>query len=182
MKNVIHIFGASGSGTTTLGRKICEELGYTLMDTDDYFWIPTEPRYTIKRPCAERLELMRKDLACSGNAVISGSLTDWGDSLIPCFTLAVRLEIDGGLRMERLIKRERERYGRRILPDGDLYRRHLEFVDWAKAYDNGGTDIRSRAKHDEWQRLLPCKVLRLDSADTVESNFSRVLEAISSGR
>ena len=28
MKNVIHIFGASGSGTTTLGKKICEELGY----------------------------------------------------------------------------------------------------------------------------------------------------------
>ena len=26
MKNVIHIFGASGSGTTTLGKKICEEL------------------------------------------------------------------------------------------------------------------------------------------------------------
>lgn len=37
MKNVIHIFGASGSGTTTLVKKICEELGYTLMDTDDYF-------------------------------------------------------------------------------------------------------------------------------------------------
>ena len=41
MKNVIHIFGASGSGTTTLGKKICEELGYTQMDTDDYFWMPT---------------------------------------------------------------------------------------------------------------------------------------------
>ena len=28
MRHVIHIFGASGSGTTTLGKKICEELGY----------------------------------------------------------------------------------------------------------------------------------------------------------
>lgn len=26
MKNVIHIYGASGSGTSTLGRKISEEL------------------------------------------------------------------------------------------------------------------------------------------------------------
>lgn len=42
MKNVIHIFGAAGSGTTTLGMKICQELGYKLMDTDDYFWLPTE--------------------------------------------------------------------------------------------------------------------------------------------
>lgn len=34
-KNVIHIYGASGSGTTTLGKRICEELGFTQMDTDD---------------------------------------------------------------------------------------------------------------------------------------------------
>ena len=34
MKNIIHIFGASGSGTTTLGKKICTELGYTFLDTD----------------------------------------------------------------------------------------------------------------------------------------------------
>ncbi len=27
MKNVIHIYGASGSGVSTLGRKISEELG-----------------------------------------------------------------------------------------------------------------------------------------------------------
>lgn len=40
MKNVI-LYGASGSGTSTLGRKICEELGYKFMDTDDYFWFPT---------------------------------------------------------------------------------------------------------------------------------------------
>lgn len=35
MKNVIHIYGASGSGTSTLGRKISDELGYKFMDTDD---------------------------------------------------------------------------------------------------------------------------------------------------
>ena len=58
MKNVIHIFGASGSGTTTLGKKICKELGYKLMDTDDYFWMPTEPKFALKRPREERIEMM----------------------------------------------------------------------------------------------------------------------------
>ena len=57
MKNVIHIYGAAGSGTTTLGKKISDELGYTLMDTDDYFWMPTEPKITLKRPREERIEL-----------------------------------------------------------------------------------------------------------------------------
>jgi len=62
LKNVIHIFGASGSGTTTLGKKICEELGYYLMDADEYFWMPTEPKFILKRPCDERIELMTKDI------------------------------------------------------------------------------------------------------------------------
>lgn len=42
-KNLIHIFGASGSGTTTLAEKISRELGYFHLDTDDYFWLPPTP-------------------------------------------------------------------------------------------------------------------------------------------
>ena len=106
MKNVIHIFGASGSGTTTLGKKICEELGYKQMDTDDYFWMPTEPKYTYKRPKNERIELMENDINKYENVVISGLLTDWGSELIPYFTLAIRIEMKQSARIERLVKEQ----------------------------------------------------------------------------
>lgn len=182
MKNVIHIFGASGCGTTTLGRKICDELGYTLMDTDDYFWLPTDPVFTRKRPREERIALMKRDIERAQNVVISGSLTDWGDALIPYFTLAVRLEMEPGLRIERLKKRERERFGSRIEPGGDMYRQHLDFMKWAKAYDDGGLDMRSRAKHDEWQKRLPCKLLCLDGGDELEENFLKVCGALGKQR
>ena len=43
--------------------KISEELGYKFMDTDDYFWLPTNPRYTTKRSKEERLALMKKDIS-----------------------------------------------------------------------------------------------------------------------
>ncbi len=116
MKNVILIFGASGSGTSTLGQKICGELGYTWMDTDDYFWMPTTPPFTQKRPREERIELMKKDIDEAENAVLSGSIAGWGDALIPYFTLAVRIEMDRNLRMERLKNREKQRFGSRIDP------------------------------------------------------------------
>lgn len=175
MKNVIHIFGASGSGTTTLGKRICEELGYALMDTDDYFWIPTNPRFTQKRPVDERIALMKRDIDQSENVVISGSLTDWGDVLIPFFTLAIRIELDQALRIERLKQREKARFGSRIEPGGDMYQQHLNFVEWAKTYDNGGMNIRSKMKHDEWQKLLSCQILCLDGADTIDANLEKVL-------
>ena len=36
-------FDASGSGTTTLRRALKEKYEYAHFDTDDYFWIPTNP-------------------------------------------------------------------------------------------------------------------------------------------
>lgn len=182
MKNIIHIFGASGSGTTTLGKKICEELGYTLMDTDEYFWMPTNPKFTQKRPKKERIELMKHDINKSENVVISGSLTDWGDELIPYFTLAIRIEMKQSVRIERLVKREKERYGSRIEPDGDMYQQHIEFVEWAKSYDNGGLDIRSKAMHDELEKSFPCKILYLDGENNFEENFEKVLEVLETNR
>lgn len=89
MKQIIHIYGASGSGTSTIGKKICDELGYRFMDTDDYFWSPTNPKFTRKREVNERLRLMKEDIKISENVVISGSLVDWADELIPQFTLVI---------------------------------------------------------------------------------------------
>ena len=178
MKQVIHIFGASGSGTTTLGRKIGHELGYRLMDADDYFWLPVDPPYTQKRPIQERIKLMKHDIACADNVVISGSLVDWGDALIPLFTLAVRLETETSVRIARLKAREREAFGDRIEPGGDMYRTHVEFIEWAGRYDAGGLDMRSKAKHDEWQKQLNCPLVRLDGGRDLEYNFSIVRDIL----
>lgn len=174
MKNVIHIFGASGSGTTTLGKKICDELGFVLMDTDDYFWLPTNPRFTHKRPKSERIELMKRDIARFDSVVISGSLVDWGDVLIPYFTLAIRIDTEQNLRIARLKQREKGRFGARIEPGGDMYSQHIDFIEWAKKYDTGGSNQRSKAKHDEWQKLLPCEIIHLNGADDLNDNFEKV--------
>ena len=174
MKNVIHIFGASGSGTTTLGKRISSELGYFHMDTDDYFWMPTDPKFTAKRPAEERIELMKNDMSKADNVVISGSLVDWGDVLIPYFTLAVRIEMDPAIRLERLKRREKDRFGSRIEPGGDMYEQHSAFMKWAETYDSGGLHMRSRAKHDEWQKLLKCEILLLDGSDTLENHLENI--------
>ena len=174
MKNVIHIYGASGSGTSTLGRKISEELGYKFMDTDDYFWLPTNPPYTTKRSKEERLALMKKDILENENVVISGSLVDWGDELIPQFTLAIRLVTDTEIRIERLKIREKQKIGDRVMPGGDMYTNHMEFIEWARKYDTGSVNMRSKAKHDEWQKLLPCKQIVLNGADDLQENFKKV--------
>lgn len=178
MKHVIHIFGASGSGTSTLGRAICHEMGYTFMDTDDYFWLPTDPKYTVKRPVQERLDRIRADIFHADNVVLSGSLSGWGDPLIPLFTLAIRLETDTDIRVERLRCRERKAFGDRIDAGGDMHQAHEAFIAWAKQYDNGDMNMRSKAMHDAWQTQLQCPLLRLNGGDSISGNVEAVRLAL----
>ena len=54
----IHILGASGSGTSTLGTEISKTFGFTHLDTDNYYWLPTNPPFTMPREREERIALM----------------------------------------------------------------------------------------------------------------------------
>lgn len=177
-RQVIHIYGASGSGTSTLGKTISDHLGYRFMDTDDYFWMPTNPKFTTKREPKERIRLMKADIESAQNVVISGSLVDWGDELIPLFTLVIRLVTDKEVRIKRIRQRESERFGKRIEPGGDMYEQHQAFLKWAASYDTGDATMRSKSNHDQWQTKLVCPQLILDGAIDLETNLMAVQKAL----
>lgn len=180
MQPIIHIYGASGAGTTTLGRALAEAAGWKHLDSDNYYWLRTAVPYTQKRPKEERAPLMLRDMAGAAGAVISGSLCGWGDALLPRFTLGVRLYTDTALRLQRLKAREAACFGDRILPGGDMAANHQAFLRWAAGYDCGGPDTRSSALHDRWERGMSCLILRLDGGDRLEANVSAVLARLAS--
>ena len=158
----IHILGASGSGTTTLAARIAARWGHRHLDTDDYYWLPTQPPFREVRPLDERRAALRHALCEQGRWVLSGSLCGWGDVFIPEFDLVVFLAIPASIRMERLRAREIERYGARAIAHGGAHHdAHLQFLDWARGYDAGDLTIRSRALHEAWLAELPCRVIRL---------------------
>ncbi len=102
----IHIFGASGSGTTTLAIAIAEKMGFKHYDTDNYIWEKTDPLYQIIRERNDRQELLCQDLSDIDSWVLSGSLCGWGDFAIPFFDLVIFLYLPIEPRIQRLEKRE----------------------------------------------------------------------------
>lgn len=172
---VIHIFGASGSGTSSLAKAICDKTGFYLMEVDNYFWMPTDPPFTNRRSSIESAELMQKDIDNFKNVVIAGSATGWGDFLIPQTSLAIRLVVPRDIRIDRIKRREFERFGDRIYPGGDMYNQHQAFLEWTSKYDEGGLEIRSKAQHDEWQRKLACDLLILDGTKAINELLDEVL-------
>jgi adenylate kinase family enzyme len=174
----IHILGASGSGTTTLGRALAERLQYAHFDTDDYFWVPTDPPYTQQRERTSREHLLMEDVTTHGSWVVSGSLCDWGDGVIPLLELAVFLCLPHALRMERLQHREGQRFGERIMPGGDMYEQSQAFLAWAASYDEGDLSMRSRQRHEQWLNTLPCPIIRREGKYTIEEQLAGLMVEI----
>ena len=171
----VHIVGASGSGTSTLGRALAARLARPHLDTDDYYWFPTDPPFEKIRPVEERYALLGPDLARDA-WVLSGSLCGWGDVYIPRFELVVFCVVPPDVRLARLRVRERERYGdAAIAPGGPLREKHEAFLAWAASYEHGSPVERSRAMHEAWLAKLPCPVVRLEDTDAVETRLAAVL-------
>ena len=174
----IHVFGASGSGTTTLGTALAQELDIAHVDTDEFYWKKTDPPFRKKNTPAHRVAKIREKVQDESGWILTGSICGWGDPFIDEFTLAVLLELDPVLRMERLLARENERYGNRIAKGGDMYKQHVEFVDWAKSYDTATEGVRCRTVHLEWMGSLGCPVIILDSSQTVQVLALEVVNAV----
>jgi adenylate kinase family enzyme len=111
MARRLHITGASGSGTTSLGAALAKTLGCHHLDTDDFYWLPTDPPFRTKWHASERLSLLNSALAGKAGFVLSGSLDGWGDPLIPLFTAVIFLETPTSIRLSRLQGREAQHYG-----------------------------------------------------------------------
>jgi adenylate kinase family enzyme len=162
------ITGASGSGTTTLGQALARELEIAFFDADDYYWLPTDPPFREKRDRNVRLALLLADLCRVPQAVVSGSIVNWGAELEDSFSLIVFLSLDAKTRVARLREREIERFG-----EVDA-----KFLEWAAQYDEGGMEGRSRTLHEEWLSACPCPVLRIDGDCLVTEKIERVRNAM----
>lgn len=176
----LSIFGASGSGTTTLGKKLAQLLDCKHLDADDYYWEPTDPPYQHKVPLDLRNARITKDFESNLTVIISGSMVSWGKHWESAFDLAVFLYVPHALRMERLKKRETQRYGDLLYTDKAVISNHEAFLQWAAQYDDESFDGRSLKRHEQWMEQLLCPTLRIEGDTTVMERTKLVLERIHS--
>jgi len=167
----LYILGASGSGTTTLGRAIADAWSVPHADSDDYFWMPSNPPYTQQRPAVRRVELMLEVFARRPAWVLSGGINGWGEKVLRRCDAVVFLSLDAPQRLQRIKQREAtRRLGEKV--DTEAFG---EFLAWASHYDDPEFQGRSRARHEAWLNTLELPVLRLDSSRSVQELRDAVL-------
>lgn len=160
------VTGAAGAGTTTLAAALAGRWSVPHADTDDYFWLPSDPPYQEPRPPAQRVDLMCEIFLPRPAWVLSGSVMGWGeaaDRVMDAVDAVVLLTVDPEVRMRRVEERQRRRYGAEaISPGGPLHQSHVDFLEWSRGYDDPGFDGRSLVQHLTWLGQLQVPSTRLD--------------------
>lgn len=161
----ILIMGAAGAGSSTLGKALAQKHQWPHFDSDEYYWLPTDPPFTDKRPPEERVQLLSNDLSKHKNWIVSGVLCNWGNFIILHLTHVIFLYADSPTRLNRIKKRETKQFGSRILKGGDMYEHHEAFIEWASQYDSNNPISRTKNKHLDWLNTLPSQiqVIKLDA-------------------
>ena len=158
----LHIFGASGSGVTTLGKALAGQLSLPYLDSDAFFWEPSNPPFTLKRNPAARNKMAQEALQQTQSWIFGGSVINWGENVFPNFNLIVFLWLPPAIRLERLKAREAERYGDVIFTDPERQRLYQQFMDWAGDYDHAsGLANRTLKAHETWLAKQKSPVLEI---------------------
>lgn len=175
----LHVFGAAGSGVTTLGEALSKKLGIPYFDSDDYFWLKTHPPFTQRRAPIERNELLLKDLQQSKGWILGGSIINWGEDLFLNFDLVVFLYLPKEIRMERVRKREWERYGEVIFENPERQEQYQKFIAWAADYDEAsGIAGRTLKAHQLWLEKITFPILEIIGDLSVEERERRVMDKL----
>lgn len=177
MINHIHIFGATGSGTTTLGKALATKLGYAHFDIDNYLFESDSKQFTKPRRPVVRNTLLLNDLKSTSTWVVSGALCGWGDFVIRYFDLIIFLWVPPAERMRRLEVRE-EKLGRKVEdPAHPRYRIYKNFMKWAAEYDTADSNNwRSLAQQEVWLAKLTCPLLRIEGDRSVADNIKKITQ------
>ncbi len=164
------ILGLNGCGKTTVGRIAAEKLGLLLMDAEDYYF-PVRGDYSISRTQEEAHRLMEADATAYGGFVLCCVRCSITEALLQQIRLAIVLRAPATVRAQRIVHREEERFGDRVLPGGALYESQQRFRAFAAA--------RTEETVDESLSRLRCPAVEMDASFPPPVLAEKIIQAYS---
>lgn len=174
----INILGASGSGTSTTGQALAAALSLPYFDSDDYFHGPSDPPFQNPRSPQQRYDLITADLQPTTRWVLGGVVDAWKPYPQLEFTMIAFLWVPTSIRIERLRRREYQRFGQRILPGGDMHAAHEAFIAWAARYDIGGIEGRTLARHEAYLKAQACTVIEIREERSTTEIIAEIMASL----
>ena len=161
----ILICGLNGCGKSTLGRMLADRLSYTFIDNEDLYFPKTDNVYQFADPRSkeEVIKLLEKKVEADKRFVFAAVKGDYGDKLLNALDLVIYIEVPKEIRLERVRQRSVDKFGARVMPRGDLFRKEN---NWYALVESRPEDYTSK-----WLERIYCPVIKLDGTKSPEENL-----------
>lgn len=168
----ILVCGLNGTGKSTLGKALAEKLDFYFIDNEELYFPKTDPHYIYSSPRsrAEVEKLLLDKIHTHKNFVFTSVKGDYGDTIISFFQYAVWITVPREIRIQRVKNRSFQKFGNRILPDGDLYIQEERFFNFVKS--------RPENTVEEWIQSFHHPIIQVDGTKPMENNLNFILNKI----
>lgn len=165
----IIICGLNGSGKSTLGKILAEKLHFHFIDIENLYFPKTNSNYIYASPrtredVAERLLC---EIRTHENFILASVKGDYGEELYSFFQCAILLDVPRDIRLQRVKDRSFQKFGNRMLSDGDLFEQEEKFFRFVES--------RNESTVEEWVKSLKCPVMRIDGTKSIDENTNLII-------
>lgn len=168
----IMICGLNGCGKSTLGKALAEATGFRFIDNENLFFSRTsvnEP-YSNPRSREEAEKLLMNEICEYGDFVFASVTGDYGEAILSLYDYVVLIEAPKEIRSERIRNRSYQKFGKRMLPGGDLHEIEESFFRMAES--------RSEDHVEKWTWKMDCPIIKVDGTKPIEENVIYIMKQI----
>ena len=166
----ILVCGLNGSGKSTFGKALAIKLGYHLIDMENLIFPKTDPDDIFASPCSkeEGKRRLLEEIKSHDRFVFVAVKGDYGEEIQSSYEWVVVLEVPREVRLQRVRDCAFQKFGKRMMPGGDLYEREEAFFKMVCS--------RKEDYVTEWVKTLDCPVLYVDGTLPISEMISYISE------
>ena len=168
----IIVCGLNGTGKSTLGKALANELNFYFIDNEELYFPKTDPHYVYASPRTrgEVEQMLFSEIKAHEDFVFASVKGDYGEAILPYFQYAVVIDVPKDIRIQRVKNRSFHKFGNRMLPGGDLHEKEENFFHIVKS--------RSENTVEEWLQSFSGIIIRIDGTKPIEENISLIIEQL----
>lgn len=154
---------------STLGRNLAQKLGCNFMDIEDYYFPETGTDYIYAgaRTKEEVSDLLLEDMKRYHNSILASVKGDYDGEVEAMFTCAVLVSVPKAVRLKRVKDRSFQKFGDRVLLNGDLYEKEKRFLDMVER--------RSGQETEDWLQSVNILIIYVDGENSIAYNTEKIV-------
>lgn len=168
----ILLCGLNGVGKSSIGRMLAKRMSYQFIDNEDLYFPKNDKSYMFSNPRSkeEVIHILEEKISKEDKFIFAAVKGNYGEKFLAQIDYVILVEVPKKIRMDRVKMRSAQKFGDRILADGDLAEKENAWFSL----------VNSRPENyvTEWLEMVKCPIIRIDGTLPIEENVDYLLSIL----